>query len=276
MKKLFTILMAMCFVVTVSAQQQLQKTAQNVQSSSNIEKTDFPPMPKGTTARIILRAGDVWGDGTGYQMLLDVTHQLFGTTIPATGPLTQSGDVPASVYAQFSHKIPANADGALNTTNMILNSEGYVDVPAGVYDFCITNPSPATPPYNVMWIAGGQNSRKDDYTFLANKIYIFQMYMVSSTEGDGATITTTAVSVEEVSATDLIIYPNPAKTTVNISAFSNIQRVEVYNLVGQLVVSQNFNAELVNINVADLNNGLYIAKVITTEGTMTQKFNIAR
>lgn len=270
MKKLFTILMAMCFVVTVSAQQQLQKTAQNVQSSTNIEKAEFPPMPKGTNARVILRAGDVWGDGSGYQMLLDNTHLLFGTTIPATGALTTSGDAPASVYAQFSHKIPANADGATTTTNIIFNGEGFADITAGVFDFCITNPTPG----DRIWIAGGENGRKDDYTFSANLHYIFTISMIGT--GDGATITTSGVSVDDITVTELLIYPNPAKTTVNISAFSNIQRVEVYNLVGQLVVSQNFNAELVNINVADLNNGLYIAKVITTEGTMTQKFNIAR
>lgn len=270
MKRLFTILMAICFVATVSAQQELQKTAQNVQSSNRIEKAEFPPMPKGTTARVILRAGDVWGDGSGYQMLLDVTHQLFGTTIPATGALTASGDAPAGLYDQFSHKIPANADGSLTTTHIIINSEGYVDVPAGLFDFCITNPTPG----DRIWIAGGDNSRKDDYSFSANVYYIFTMAMNGT--NDGATITTSALSIEDITTTDLLIYPNPAKTVVNISAFSNIQRVEIYNIVGQLVTSENFNAELVNVNINDLSNGLYIAKVITTDGTITKKFNVAR
>ncbi len=273
MKKLFTLLMAICFVASVSAQQQLQKTAQNVQSSNNIEKAEFPPMTK-SNARIILKAGDIWGDATGYQMLLDVTHALFGTTIPTTGPLTTGGDVDAAIYAQFSHKIPANADGALNTTNIIFNGQGYVDVPSGLYDYCITNPSPADPPYNVMWIAGSPLSRGDDYNFISNMFYTFEI--VRNGNNDSTIVNSSTVSIEEISATNLLIYPNPAKTNLNITAFSNIQSVEIYNIVGQLVTSENFNAELVNVNINDLSDGLYIAKVITTDGTITKKFNVAR
>jgi len=271
MKRLFTILMAICFVVTVSAQQELQKTAQNVQSSNRIEKAEFPPMPK-SNARIILRAGDVWGDGSGYQMLLDATHLLYGTTIPAEGALTASGDVDASIYAQFSHKIPANADGALTTTNIIINSEGYVDVPAGTFDYCITNPTPG----QKMWIASGDYGRRDDISFTANVYYIFDVTMNTSTGNDQVTMTTSALSINEVETTDLLIYPNPAKSSLNISSFSNIQRVEIFNLVGQLIATESYNAENVNINISDLSNGLYIAKVTTTDGTMTKKFNVVK
>ena len=39
------------------------------------------------TARIILEAHDVWKDGSGYQLLLDADHNLYGDKIPVGGPL---------------------------------------------------------------------------------------------------------------------------------------------------------------------------------------------
>ena len=82
----------------------------------------------------VLDAGDpgtgIWGDGTGYQMLLDADHNTYGTIIPESGPLTEEGgDVPASTYAEFEYKIPENADGAPSTTNMELHPSRFPQEP---------------------------------------------------------------------------------------------------------------------------------------------------
>ena len=71
---------------------------------------------------IILEAHNVWGedDYSGYQLLLDADHTAFGSIIPETGPLSRSGDVDASVYAEFEYKVPEDADGSLTTSNMVL------------------------------------------------------------------------------------------------------------------------------------------------------------
>ena len=47
-------------------------------------------------AQVTLTADDVWGDGSGYQMLLDADANAYGTIIPATGPLTSSGNADAA------------------------------------------------------------------------------------------------------------------------------------------------------------------------------------
>ena len=136
---------------------------------------------------IILEAHDVWGDGTGYQLLLDADHNTFGTIIPETGGLTASGDAPASVYAEFEYKVPVNADGSLTTTNIVYDGSVTITIPAGTYDFCITNPTPD----DRMWIAGGgvDPTRADDYVFLDGRTYHFLM----GTDGynDNCTMTVT-------------------------------------------------------------------------------------
>ena len=74
-----------------------------------------------TTATVTLVAGDVWEDGSGYQMLLDSDCNTYGSTFPETGGLTQYGDASAEVYKEFEFKIPENADGSLTTQNIVLN-----------------------------------------------------------------------------------------------------------------------------------------------------------
>ena len=128
-------------------------------------------VPEGY-AQVTLTAGDVWQDGSGYQMLLDEDAIAYGTIIPEQGGLTTSGDASAETYAEFEYKIPENADGALTTTNMVMNSSVTILIPAGVYDWCITNPTPG----DRMWIASANGSiggRYDDFEFVSGAAYEF-------------------------------------------------------------------------------------------------------
>ena len=142
-------------------------------------------IPEGMT-QVTLTAGDVWGDGSGYQMLLDADATAYGTIIPETGGLTTSGDASAATYAEFEYKIPENADGAMTTTNMVFNNSISIMVPAGVYDYCITNPSPG----DRIWIAssnGNVPGRGDDFVFEAGYNYVFSLAL--NGENDAVTLT---------------------------------------------------------------------------------------
>ena len=128
-------------------------------------------IPEGY-ASVTLTAGDVWQDGSGYQMLLDADATAYGTIIPEQGGLTASGDASAETYAEFEYKIPENADGALATANIVMNTSVTILVPAGTYDWCITNPTPG----DRMWIASANGSiggRADDFQFISGVGYEF-------------------------------------------------------------------------------------------------------
>ena len=134
-------------------------------------------IPVSTTATVTLTAGDVWGevgDVSGYQMLLDANATAYGSIIPETGGLTSYGDASAEVYSQFEYKIPENADGWLFTQNVVFNNSVSITIPAGTYDWCITNPTP----YDRIWIAsenGNVGGRQDNYLFEGGKIYEFNV-----------------------------------------------------------------------------------------------------
>jgi hypothetical protein len=72
------------------------------------------------------------------------------------------------------------------------------------------------------------------------------------------------------------IYPNPANNVLNINANSNINRVEVYNMMGQMVGSYNVNDMNTQINTTSFANGIYTVKINTENGTSTKKFTVAR
>ena len=160
-------------------------------------------------ATVTLTIGDVWGDGSGYQMLLDADATAYGDIIPETGGLTTGGDASEAVYAEFEYKIPANADGLLNTSNIVLNNSVTISIPAGIYDFCITNPTPG----DRMWIAssnGTVNGREDDYVFEAGKTYEFEVTPHGSNDGVDVTITS---NIPEDSWTTVTNVSNPAEIT---------------------------------------------------------------
>jgi len=127
--------------------------------------------PQGMV-NVTLTAGDVWGDGTGYQMLIGPTS-LWGTTIPTEGALHGNCNPPATLYDAFTYKIPTNANPVCITNNIVINNSITIQIEAGTYAYCIVNPTPG----DRFWIAGGDNGRKASYTFEAGKKYTFTAFL---------------------------------------------------------------------------------------------------
>ena len=68
------------------------------------------------------------------------------------------------------------------------------------------------------------------------------------------------------------VYPNPTSNVWNISTPNNvIKSVEVYNLIGKRVLSQQFNRESVSVSSLSLSSGMYLAKITTDSGTKSIK-----
>ena len=139
------------------------------------------------SATIILTAGDVWEDGTGYQMLLDANHNTYGSVIPESGALSTNCSGNTSIYQNFEYKIPTNADGNCSTSNIVLNTSKSIAIPAGIYDWCITNPTPN----DRIWICASNGNipgRYDDFMFEDGYTYKFEMGKFGDHDGVDLTI----------------------------------------------------------------------------------------
>ena len=76
--------------------------------------------------------------------------------------------------------------------------------------------------------------------------------------------------------TRLALYPNPSKNVVNIGELEaeNCDEIMIFDMTGRLMKHFTNN---VNLDVADMPNGLYMMRVVTGEGKIyTEKFMIAK
>ena len=80
-------------------------------------------------ATIVLTAGDVWGDGTGYQILIDADDE---------GWSDSHGPACGSAYTQWEYMIPANASA--DDAAVVVESSQSIQIPAGTYSYLILNP----------------------------------------------------------------------------------------------------------------------------------------
>jgi hypothetical protein len=64
-------------------------------------------------------------------------------------------------------------------------------------------------------------------------------------------------------------YPNPVKNVLNLSYSQNISQVEVYNLLGQKMNSNSFNATTAQVDMSNLASGAYLVRVTSNNTTKT-------
>ena len=83
----------------------------------------------------------------------------------------------------------------------------------------------------------------------------------------------TGVSVNEYNPIEVSLYPNPATNYVQISA-DQIQRVEIYNMLGQRVFDQKYEDNHVIVHTDGMRAGTYAVTVTTRDARTTQKLII--
>lgn len=78
------------------------------------------------------------------------------------------------------------------------------------------------------------------------------------------------VSLKDVvDFTAVSVYPNPTSDVVVVNSKNTIKRVELYNTLGQVVLSQEANANNITLDVTNLTQGNYFVKVTTSDDVMT-------
>ncbi len=80
----------------------------------------------------------------------------------------------------------------------------------------------------------------------------------------------TNLGVGDLKATEITMYPNPASDKIYVQANSQIEKISVYDLLGRSVLETSPFALKTELNIENLNNGMYIA-VISSEGKKSVK-----
>ena len=121
----------------------------------------------------------------------------------------------------------------------------------------------------------------NDYTFIndASDIDVIWAYGSSLTlNGHVArfqeTLTRTAVAdIDKQQQIKFAMYPNPAKTNLNIVLPSNLEnsKVEVYDILGKIVLKKDLQASFNTLDVSDIKAGIYLVKILGEENTFGVK-----
>ena len=73
---------------------------------------------------------------------------------------------------------------------------------------------------------------------------------------------------------NVLIYPNPANNIINISSSENIEKVEIFDVVGRVVKSQVVSSNLVLIETSDLKTNVYFIDYTINGVTISKKIII--
>jgi len=119
---------------------------------------------------------------------------------------------------------------------------------------------------------------------------VFTINIEPNNPGEGRSITETKVVVtsdagtaeflievdgELLKVTELTsetkLYPNPANNNICIEATNSIESVTVYDMMGALVEIVPANSRTINVNTANLNNGVYFFSIRQSDGTASNQ-----
>jgi len=73
------------------------------------------------------------------------------------------------------------------------------------------------------------------------------------------------LGIDDVNSSSVVIYPNPATSIINIESITQITKVDIYNQLGQLVLS---NSNQNKIDVSSLSQGFYYLKLQDVNGNI--------
>jgi hypothetical protein len=111
----------------------------------------------------------------------------------------------------------------------------------------------------------GTSYELNSYTYVDEKPAAnHNFYRIRQVDFDGASTTSEVVNAKvNCDNTGISIYPNPANNAVYVKGLTDKSTIEVYNVVGQKVVSKIAENTLEAVNLSGLAEGVYQVQVVT-------------
>lgn len=162
----------------------------------------------------------------------------FRATVPANGAITfetaqESGsnltDTGMSVITNADGEIACDDDGGTSTFSLI----------------ALENLSPGDVLFVRVWAFNGAQNGEFKISAYSEEV----------------------LGINDTNATASIShYPNPTKDVINFKATTIITTIELFNVLGQKIVSQSGNSNELTIDLSSQPKGMYIANVVTENG----------
>lgn len=79
------------------------------------------------------------------------------------------------------------------------------------------------------------------------------------------------LSIIDTDTEKLLIYPNPTKDVISVNSESIINKIEMYDINGRLVLIKSYNSPSIVIDIDMLQSGIYSLKILTSDKTIIKK-----
>ena len=81
--------------------------------------------------------------------------------------------------------------------------------------------------------------------------------------------------VEELEAGEVMVYPNPTTARFTVEA-SEMTHVSVFNTLGQVVYEANCEGNVTEINLSNVETGIYMVRIDTKTGSVTKRITVIK
>jgi uncharacterized delta-60 repeat protein len=117
------------------------------------------------------------------------------------------------------------------------------------------------------------NSLLPSNTLLTNGTTYYVSQTINGFESNYRLPVTVTVSLglNELTLSNLRLFPNPVKDRLTISNSSSIEKIELYNLIGQKIFENYFLTDKTNIDLTNYKKGVYLLKIFSEGKVQTNK-----
>ena len=189
-----------------------------------------------------------------------------GAITGSTPNTTISGVAITSALNGGWFSINPNQQPTSGNYDVTLKIQGSTNLSPTVGNYVVINRNNATSPwatagnYNVATTAGGVVTIKN------SNLTSFSDFAIGRAASD------VSLSNDDFTANKFSIFPNPTASLVTISAKETISKIDLFDIAGKQILSQNANGATTNLDLSNLNSGIYFARILMINGIIsTQK-----
>jgi hypothetical protein len=216
---------------------------QNVLTNSNFTINYFVSVNTTNQVGVIINKGPDNTPGIFQSLLLNGTLQNF---ISGSGVVNQPNFV-SNIWKMIT--VVYNTSGQLDlfVNGVLAQSTATLSISSTMSNFILG----AMP-------SGGSNG--SFYPF-QGKLDNVGFWNRALTQQEITNLYNASLSTEDFAINDINIYPNPTKSVLNFKSSIQVEKILIYNMLGQLVQQEKVNALEGAINIEKLAQGTYLVKV---------------
>ncbi len=113
----------------------------------------------------------------------------------------------------------------------------------------------------------GQNMTNANYTLWRNAVYS----LVGLTIPNTPMIVVANAKPAVAEGMNVVVYPNPTTSNINISNLNLNSIVKIYNMTGQQVFNGKANSDVMTVDMSRYSNGIYMLQVVSNGKTLKSK-----